>query len=95
MKVDWFRLIVDLEREGFTLRYQSEAVHVSPATIHYWKCGSGEPRYSHGCRLIELYQETLHRAAPLQTTYTSTYVIPAPKRQEPPRAAFLFEISNA
>tara|TARA_R110000868_G_scaffold245441_6_gene501984 strand:+ start:2601 stop:2816 length:216 start_codon:yes stop_codon:yes gene_type:complete len=70
MPVDWFRLIVSLETKGFSLRHQSEAAQVSPATIHYWKCG-GEPRHSNGQMLIDFYTTKVSTAVPIQSTIKS------------------------
>jgi len=70
LRVDWFRLITNLEAKGFSLRYQSESAQVSPSAIHYWKSG-GEPRHSAGVRLIDLYTSEVSTSVPLQTTIKS------------------------
>ena len=70
MLVDWFKLIVDLETKGISLRHQSEAARVSPATVHYWKCG-GEPKYSNGQMLIDLYTTQISTNVPFQSTLKS------------------------
>ena len=71
MRIDWFRLITELERNGVTLRAQSSAVGVALGTVYGWKSGS-EPKYYHGQILINLYARTLGESPPLQSTFRST-----------------------
>lgn len=52
--IDWFRIIVDLERSSYTHMAIAAAVGVSKRTVGGWKEGS-EPRYSSGDSLLLLW----------------------------------------
>lgn len=56
MRVDWFRVIADLTRRGYTTRSLADAIHVPPATLLGWKQGA-EPKYGDGERLVLLWAE--------------------------------------
>ena len=60
MQIDWFRLITDLERAGFTHDKIARQLVASRSSIFYWKTGS-EPRYSDGERLIRLWALVTHK----------------------------------
>ncbi|EXU75347.1 hypothetical protein BG55_11475 [Erwinia mallotivora] len=55
MQVDWFRVITDLERAGFTHQRIARHLIAAKSTVMYSKNGS-EPRYSDGERLIRLWE---------------------------------------
>lgn len=66
-KIDWFRLIVELERVGYSHLSIAAAVGVAKRTVGGWKQGSS-PRFEEGERLIDLWcqvtangRETAHR----------------------------------
>ena len=72
MRVDWFRVITDLERAGVSLRAQSSAADVSLGTVAYWKNG-GQPKHYNGQLLLHLYSRTFgSTSAPIQATLAST-----------------------
>ena len=50
----WFRVIADLERSGFSLRYIASKTGASKSSLCRYKEGVAEPRYSEGMRLIAL-----------------------------------------
>ena len=52
---DWFRIISDLERAGWTHARIGKHHGVHPTTITAWKRGI-EPRYSDGVKLLELHK---------------------------------------
>lgn len=58
MRIDWFRIIVDLERAGFD--YQQIALEVgvtSKQTIGNWKTGAvADPPFTKGLKLLNLHQ---------------------------------------
>jgi len=54
VKISWFHVITRLEAQGVTLRSQAEAADVALGTVYYWKSG-GEPRWTHGNILLNLY----------------------------------------
>lgn len=53
-KVDWFRVIVDLEREGYGATIVALSIAVPKTTLLGWKQGS-RPRFEEGDRLIALW----------------------------------------
>jgi len=50
----WFRVIVDLERRGLSLRCIAAKTGTSKSALGRYKEGITEPRYSEGMRLIAL-----------------------------------------
>ncbi len=52
--IDWFRIIIDLERSCYPHVAIGAAVGVSKRTVGGWKDGS-KPRFEDGCRLIALW----------------------------------------
>lgn len=54
MRISWFHVISGLEGNGLTLRSQATELGVSLGTVYYWKSG-GEPRWTHGNMLLNLY----------------------------------------
>lgn len=53
-KVDWFRVIVDLEREGYGATTVALSIDVPKTTLLGWKNGS-RPRFEDGDLLIALW----------------------------------------
>jgi hypothetical protein len=60
MRVDWFRLIADLSRKGFTTRSMADAIHVPPSTLLGWKQGA-EPKHVEGERLVLLWMDLVQK----------------------------------
>lgn len=54
VKIDWFRLIVDLDYHGYGPTTVSLSIDVAKTTLLGWKQGS-RPRYEEGDRLIDLW----------------------------------------
>ncbi len=54
-KTDWFRIIIDLERNGYSHASIAASVGVGKTTVHGWKMGS-EPRHDDGELLIMLWR---------------------------------------
>jgi len=58
-KVDWFKVVTELEYAGMTLQQQAKEVEVkSKTTVFYWKTGS-EPAFSKGMKLIDVYKSVI------------------------------------
>lgn len=57
-RIDWFRVLADLSRNGLGERGVARRIRVSKTTINGWKQGA-EPRHSDGERLIALWCERL------------------------------------
>ena len=60
-KADWFRIISDINRKGFSLLDIAEELDVVPSTIIGWKKGSG-PRHHTGEALIDLWCRVTEKA---------------------------------
>lgn len=68
MQIDWFKIIVDIERAGMTQQQISKSIRVSKSTLYGWKAGA-VPRYDDGEALIRLWELTTDRA-PQEIPYT-------------------------
>ena len=56
-KIDWFRIIIDIERSGYSHRDIAAAIGAaSKSSIPYYKAG-GTPLYDAGDRLVALWCE--------------------------------------
>ena len=55
-KVDWFQLIMGLQRLGFSHHQIGLEIGVTRRTVGNWQTGYTEPRYSDGSKLICLYR---------------------------------------
>lgn len=53
-KLDWFRVIVTLERSGYSHLAIAHRIGVARRTIGVWKMG-GRPRWEDGQRLLDLW----------------------------------------
>jgi hypothetical protein len=60
LRVDWFRLITDLNRAGHSTRRFADNLGIARTTIEGWKAGS-EPKHADGERLIALWCERMGR----------------------------------
>lgn len=54
LRVDWFRVLVDLDRLGFPLLDVSEQIEIPRTTMMGWQNGS-EPSHAHGETLITFW----------------------------------------
>lgn len=61
LRVDWFRLIADLNRAGHSTRRFADILGIPRTTIEGWKSGA-EPKHADGERLIALWCEQLRRS---------------------------------
>lgn len=52
--VNWFRVLVDLERNGYGATATATALNVAKSTLLGWKNGS-RPGYEEGDRLLQLW----------------------------------------
>lgn len=55
LRVDWFKLIVELERVGFTPYDISEQIDVARSTVVHWRNDGTEPRHLDGERLVTFW----------------------------------------
>jgi hypothetical protein len=57
-RIDWFRVITDLERKGYSRTVLAMAIDAKKSTVQGWKMGA-TPRYDDGDRLIELWCQVM------------------------------------
>jgi hypothetical protein len=71
--VDWFRVIVDLRRNGYTHAAIGAALQVARTTVLQWQGGS-RPRFEDGERLLTLFETVTgkSRNSVFPAGYTST-----------------------
>lgn len=60
-RIDWFRILADLQYHGCNNTEVAEALNVPQGTLRGWKEGS-EPRHHDGQRLMELWQVFTNRS---------------------------------
>lgn len=53
--IDWFRVIVSLERGGYPIKEIAKHVGVHPRTVGYWKSGITSPKWEDGQSLLGLW----------------------------------------
>lgn len=61
LRVDWFRVIADLARAGYTARRIATELGVSRIRVVGWKNAGHEPRYTDGSRLLALWAQATGR----------------------------------
>lgn len=59
-RVDWFRILDDLKREGYGLREIAHFTHIPRTNLHRYRCGA-EPMYSNGDRLIGFWAQVTEK----------------------------------
>lgn len=59
-RVDWFKVITQLVRAGYSPHVVSSAIGVPRSTLIGWKQGA-EPRYTEGERLVTLWCQVMRR----------------------------------
>lgn len=84
--IDWWQVIVDLERCGYTLAAMAAAVGVASSTLKGWKNLGTEPRHSAGEGLVDLWSrvrgEVPERAPRTVRTLSAARMEPkGPRRQ--------------
>jgi len=57
---DWFRILAELQGEGFSNAEVARALHLSDTTVRNWKYGI-EPLHSKGEALLELHAKYVKR----------------------------------
>ncbi len=58
--VNWFRVLVDLERKGYGATATATAISVPKTTLLGWKQGS-RPKFEEGNLLIDLWARVLEK----------------------------------
>ncbi|WP_020163778.1 hypothetical protein [Methyloversatilis discipulorum] len=67
-RIDWFRVIADLNRAGYSTRGFADSLGIARTTIEGWKAGS-EPKHADGEKLLAWWAQVTGRevgAAPRQ-----------------------------
>lgn len=62
--VNWFRLIAELQRRGWSLSLIARAINAQVSTINAWVNAGTEPRHRNGEKLVCLYERETGQAAP-------------------------------
>lgn len=55
VRVDWFRVLAELQGRGYNLANISAAINVPKSTMMGWRNLDAEPRHADGERLIALW----------------------------------------
>jgi len=59
VRIDWFRIITDLQQAGMTHGQQAKEVGVTRRTITNWRNCICEPPYSRGAALLEVHRSVI------------------------------------
>lgn len=62
--VNWFRVIAELQRQGWSLSLIARAIGAHVTTINAWVNAGTEPRHRNGEKLVCLYERETGQAAP-------------------------------
>jgi len=57
-RVDWFRVLADLQSHGLSNAEVARRIAVPRVTVWNWKAGAG-PKFSHGSALVELWSSVV------------------------------------
>lgn len=57
--IDWWQVVVDVERRGYTQAAAAAAVGVSASTLKGWKNLGAEPGHAAGERLLTLWAQVM------------------------------------
>jgi len=68
-RVDWFRIMSDLQRSGVSTIRASKELNIPKSTIQGWVQGVGNPRLETGMRVINFWAKTCHRKVADVPTY--------------------------
>lgn len=58
-RIDWFRVITDLQRSGLSQRQLALEIQVDHKTICNYANGISEPSYSRGCAILDVYRSVI------------------------------------
>lgn len=62
-RVDWFRVIEDICRSGYTHHGIAHDIDVPKSTLYGWRAGSS-PGYDDGARLLHLWRTVMGKIDP-------------------------------
>lgn len=62
-RIDWFRVVVDLERSGMTQAEIGDAVEISKTQVNAYKSLWAEPRFHVGLLMLGLWVERTKQSA--------------------------------
>lgn len=54
-RIDWFRILTDLEKAGVSCRELSRRLDIPHGTIHGWKSGNCRPKVDEGIIVMEFW----------------------------------------
>jgi hypothetical protein len=55
VRVDWFRVMAELQARGYNLENIAAAINVPKSTLMGWRNLGAEPRHADGERLVQLW----------------------------------------
>lgn len=61
LKVDWFRVFVDLKRGGLSFAAVEHRLSIPDSTLKRYANNLNEPRHTEGEQIISLWIEVTHR----------------------------------
>lgn len=61
-RIDWFRILIDLDRSGMHVSVISVKIGIPQGTIKGWKARTGRPRVEEGMQLIDLWVQQCKRS---------------------------------
>lgn len=64
LRIDWFRILDDLKRQGFSLYAVADASGIPRKTLDGYRSGA-EPRHSDGELLIALWERVMRPPLPM------------------------------
>lgn len=79
-RVNWFRVLIDLDRAGYRLPRVSATTRIPIATLKEYRNNERDPRHSAGDALIELWCKVLERKRPDLPTVAKTMSVSEAKR---------------
>ena len=59
-RIDWFRVLTDLDRRGYTLGIVGATLSIPYSTLYAWRAG-GEPRHQEGEAIVGLWARVTQR----------------------------------
>lgn len=59
IRVDWFRVMAELQGKGYSVTSISAAIDVPKSTLMGWRILDAEPRHSEGERLVGLWCQVM------------------------------------
>jgi len=56
-RVDWFRIITDIKRDGVSMKELSQSTGIAEGTIKGWQLSGSRPNYECACKVLIFWSE--------------------------------------